>query len=192
MGKRDDTARRLEAAFLELYADRPLDQITVRELAQRAGVSRGTFYLYHDDLAGLLTAIEDAHLGEIQRLNTAHRRFYLSPDAEELKRFYLPTLEYIDAHRATFRTLFSPHARPRFRDGFKRLMRDNVRRKYGAMAGRPPGWDQYQRYIIDVLVAGNIGIIAHWVTSDADLTPQDVADLFADILAHLPYTALRR
>jgi hypothetical protein len=110
-----------------------------------------------------------------------------------LKRFYLPTLEYIDAHRDVFRTLFGPQARPRFRDGFKHLMRDNVRRKYGALvAGKPPGWDQYQKYIVDVLVAGNVGNIAHWVTSDAGLTPRDVADLFADILAHLPYTTLRR
>jgi AcrR family transcriptional regulator len=43
MGRRDDTAQRLETAFLELYADRPLDQITVRDLAQRAGLSRGKF-----------------------------------------------------------------------------------------------------------------------------------------------------
>lgn len=44
------TLRAIRAAFLELRARLPLERITVKELAQRAEISKATFYLHYRDV----------------------------------------------------------------------------------------------------------------------------------------------
>ncbi len=54
--KKDRTRRRLIAAALDVIADRG-DAFSVSEVAERAGVSNGTFYNYFDDRGALVDAI---------------------------------------------------------------------------------------------------------------------------------------
>lgn len=47
------TRRLIKAAFLELVQARPVQKITVTELAKRAEISKGTFYLHYLDIYDL-------------------------------------------------------------------------------------------------------------------------------------------
>lgn len=53
------TKASLVEAFWKLYRQKPLDQISVREITDAAGVYRSTFYLYYQDAATVLTQLED-------------------------------------------------------------------------------------------------------------------------------------
>lgn len=64
---RAQTRRDFEAAFWELYATRPIERVTVRELAQRAGYNRGTFYLHYEDIYDLLDSVESDLLEQVER-----------------------------------------------------------------------------------------------------------------------------
>ncbi len=46
-------------AFWELYKSKPIDQISVREITDAAGVYRSTFYLYFKDANTVLAMLED-------------------------------------------------------------------------------------------------------------------------------------
>lgn len=46
-------------AFCALYAAAPIEKITVKEIAEKAGYNRTTFYLYFQDVYSLLTSLED-------------------------------------------------------------------------------------------------------------------------------------
>ena len=54
--------QRLHAAFWELIAEKPVDAMTVGDLAKRAGCNRSTFYYYYDDIYELLDAVIDESL----------------------------------------------------------------------------------------------------------------------------------
>lgn len=43
------TRENLIEAFWELYKDKPIEKITVKEITNRAGYNRGTFYAYFKD-----------------------------------------------------------------------------------------------------------------------------------------------
>ena len=62
MNKRHDitaqTKQNLIDAFWQLYCMRPISQITVRDVVQRAGYNRSTFYEYFRDVHAVLEAIE--------------------------------------------------------------------------------------------------------------------------------------
>ena len=46
----EQTKRNLRTAFWSLYAQKPLEKISVREITALAGYNRGTFYLYYQDV----------------------------------------------------------------------------------------------------------------------------------------------
>ena len=49
-----ETAARMDEAFLELLAEKDFEFITVKEICQRAGVNRSTFYLHYETIGDLL------------------------------------------------------------------------------------------------------------------------------------------
>lgn len=51
------TKNALMEAFIRLLGERPLDQITVRDIAGECGVSRNTFYYHFGDVYALLEAL---------------------------------------------------------------------------------------------------------------------------------------
>ena len=64
----EQTRSNLRQAFWELYAEKPVEKISVREITDRAGYNRATFYLYYHDVYELLDEIESMVLGNIERL----------------------------------------------------------------------------------------------------------------------------
>jgi len=69
------TLRALRDAILELAADKPVQSVTMAELARRAGVHRSTVYQHVASPSALLTDLLGAELDEVREahLSPAHR-----------------------------------------------------------------------------------------------------------------------
>lgn len=61
------SCRRLRRALAELMGAKPLAKITIQELCEQAGVSRGTFYAHYTDLYDLLRQLEKELLEDFQK-----------------------------------------------------------------------------------------------------------------------------
>ncbi len=55
----DATRNKFIQTFCELYSEKPISKITVKELTDRAGYNRSTFYQYFGDVYALLEYMED-------------------------------------------------------------------------------------------------------------------------------------
>ena len=53
------TQRHLRKALCDLLYEKPINKITIRELTERAEISRCTFYLYHDSIYTMVKSIEN-------------------------------------------------------------------------------------------------------------------------------------
>ncbi|MBQ9046130.1 MAG: TetR/AcrR family transcriptional regulator C-terminal domain-containing protein [Oscillospiraceae bacterium] len=51
------TKRVIRETFLELLNERPLSKITVKDIADRCGINRNTFYYHYQDIAALIEEI---------------------------------------------------------------------------------------------------------------------------------------
>lgn len=54
----DQTKKNLKSTFWQLYTEKELDKITVKEICAKAGYNRGTFYLYYKDTNDIFHQIE--------------------------------------------------------------------------------------------------------------------------------------
>ena len=67
------TVQALEQAIVELASQQPVSQITVADLADRAGVTRATFYNRYGSPLALLIQVLYADLDRVHRLEDARR-----------------------------------------------------------------------------------------------------------------------
>ena len=59
MENSEKAKRKIHLAFIQMMEEMPVDQIQVKALAQRAGISRSTFYVHYDSIWDVLQEIED-------------------------------------------------------------------------------------------------------------------------------------
>ena len=57
----------LKKALLELLEHKPVNKITVKEICERAGLNRATFYAHYTDCFDLLESIEEELFGQFER-----------------------------------------------------------------------------------------------------------------------------
>ncbi len=72
----DRRVRRTKAALrhglVELMRKKPISNITVKELAEKSDVSRGTFYKYYNDIEGMSEAIKTDMAAELRAIVQKH------------------------------------------------------------------------------------------------------------------------
>ena len=84
------TKKAIREAFVQLLEERPLSQITVKDIVDRCGVNRNTFYYYYQDIPQLLETIIGEDVDSIIR---AH------PTMDSTEECLNAVLEFVLANR---------------------------------------------------------------------------------------------
>ena len=63
------TRKLIRSALTSLLLEKPVGDITVREIAERADINRGTFYSHYKDVSDLLGQIEENVLAVLEEVN---------------------------------------------------------------------------------------------------------------------------
>ena len=75
------TKKHIEEAFLSLRAEKPLEKITVKELADRAFINKATFYTHYKDIYDLQEQLENKAV--IDAINDMPHPEYLLTNSKE-------------------------------------------------------------------------------------------------------------
>ena len=70
-----NTKRRLREGLLQLMEEKPINEISVKELTDLVDVNRGTFYFHYQDIYDLLRAMEDEFFAQFDRTLTERKSF---------------------------------------------------------------------------------------------------------------------
>jgi len=176
------TRQKIQTTFLSLYKEKPIDQISIKELTLAAGINRGTFYLRYFSLVDLIDSIETTHLEAL----SAHMRnfpnlLFSTSDPGSLTQFFIPALQYIESNMDEFRILLSPHSRPNFRQALHQKMRANLSQRFDPLVSKTSGKDRLEKeYILEYIVSANLGVIIRWIQSDRELTAEDMTNLISN------------
>lgn len=160
----------LEAAMQELLREKPLEQIRVRELADRCGIRRQSFYYHFNDVYELLD------------WSISREREHLLRRQEEFvtwQQVYLDLLRYIVENRAYYQTVLRVRGRERLwgmlepafqnvMEGVGEYYRKNIPEDMTVQMEKEFSvWQENKINLAQVLLEA-------WINGSVDITPEDV------------------
>lgn len=161
------TRRRLCDALVALLVQKPVRDITVRELTRLAKVSRGTFYFHYRDIYQLLDQLEQE---QVDQLNLFMDALLPRLDSDDTPTALYALFEYLDQNDAICTALLGPNGDPAF---VQRMQTVISQRCMGYMA--PQGGTARQRYLTAFAVQGCFGAIAQWLQQGKPEPTQEMA-----------------
>lgn len=176
------TKQLLKDKLLDLISENGMDQVTVKELTERAGLNRGTFYLHYRDIQDFCEQYTEEMLHGYQMII---RKLELSanchsPDIEPPAGFVRP-FDYILENKRFFSVFLGPGGDSTLEIKLRRLIQDQLHRSYrvsNQFYGEIPA---KQQYLFAYLSSAYSGSIRHWIMQGLDLSPKEMAVLFAEI-----------
>ena len=179
-----NTKRRLREGLLRLLEEKPINEISVKELTELVDVNRGTFYFHYQDIYDLLRDMETEFFDQFDRT--------LSENSPALDEDGFPVLDaesapylhaifsFVDENRSFCRIMLSPHGDMKFVELVKERIDRQCRFFWQLLA---PGADEAQSGMYNAfLINGLIGLIREWVNDRRDLSVESISELTATLI----------
>lgn len=149
------TKKAIISTFEELLTERPLSKITVKDIVERCGINRNTFYYYFEGIPSLIESITRNIADEII---SAHSKFGSPIDC------VAPVVRYCQAHRTEILHIYRSVPRESFQAQVDRtalyIVREYVDTTTADLfSGESPERDILIRYYKCTLV----GVILDWL-----------------------------
>ena len=166
------TRRHIAEAFLALRAQKPLERMTVKELAARAEINKATFYLHYRDIYDLMEHLENEFFTELhQRLSRytpQQLRGDLTPVLEDV-------LRLVAENRDLLPSLLDAGSADRFFARLSEVIFDMYRRQWGLVYSLGDGAEV--NYCLSFVVSGMMGLVRAWARQGFQESPAAIAAL---------------
>ena len=163
------TAARMDEAFLALLEKKELAFITVKEICEKAGVNRSTFYLHYETVGDLLAESAQHVVDEFAACMPDTAEFLKRLPERPLEELYLITPEYLEPyliyvreHRRVFRVVIEQAVSLRMDEAYAALSRHvliPILERYQV----PP---EDQGYLLAYYIRGLLAVLDEWVKND--------------------------
>ena len=169
-------------ALLDLTVQKGFANVTVRDITQRAGINRATFYRHYQDKFDLLERYAQA---VYQLLDTSEGRpaTGLENDAEKPPLGLVNLLEHIGANARFYRVMLGKNGDPAFKEKVQHYIEQRLRRSL------PEGLLQKGTFVdlyLSYMSSGSLGAVLWWLERDMPYSPEELAALsFRLSTAHL-------
>lgn len=176
-----NTALLMDEALIALLEVKDLEYITIKEICQKAGVNRSTFYLHYETLSDLAN----------EAMEVVNKRFqsYFEQKAEDLidhiddmqlkdlvfinKEYLQPYLQFIrdnkKIYRAAFRNPDGMQVHIQYKD-FKKYILEPILKRFNVP-------DEIQKYYIAYYIEGIIAIVKEWIADDCRDSIESIIDV---------------
>lgn len=167
-----NTKRKLRDGLLQLLEEKPINEISVKELTEKVDVNRGTFYFHYEDIFGLLQSIENDFFDQFDL------RLSVNPDTISNEEFfpYLNTIFSFVSENGTFcRIMLGKHGDIQFVERIKNRI-DTQCSHFWLKYSSDPTMDRYEMYNA-FIINGCVGMIQQWLNVSTSLTVEDITEL---------------
>ena len=159
------TREALRTALLELLENTSLEQISIRDIAARAGVGYTTYFRHHPSKESLLEELAAEQIRTLVELSVPMM------SGTETREATTALCRYVDEHRALWSTLLTGGAAATLREEFLRLSRE-----IAASQTWPDNWLPVE-VGINLAVSGTIELLAWWLRQPDPVPMEHVASI---------------
>jgi hypothetical protein len=181
-----ETKEKLKSAFFELYTEKKIERISIKEITEIAQLNRGTFYVYYKDIYDLLEKTEDELIEELMEKIRGVVTMILRD--EDIIPF-LPPVEFYQKYSKVLRCLLGPNGDPNFVHKIKKIIKITLKELF--RKENIPDVDKLD-YIMEYISSAQLGIISYWmVEKNMDLPVEVLGEMIKQITLHGPVGFLR-
>ena len=164
------TKKAMSDALASLLLKKPLNNISVREIAELADINRGTFYLHYRDVYDMVEQLQNEIF---EKFNDILDNYEPKIETDSLFPLIVEVFNLLADKAELAKVLISKNGDAIFLDKLKKLLRDkclvNVKKLL-----KIKNEDEFQ-YYYDYIIAGCTGLFDSWLAGGMKETPVEMA-----------------
>ena len=166
------TKRQLRLALTELLQEKPIKDITVREIADRVDINRGTFYLHYRDVYDMLEKIEKELFAEFNEIMQSHKEetdpTKPLPILNDIFQFFIDNADMAIA-------LLGPNGDHAFVNQLQDIVKEHC--VHNLMLVYRHNNPKHFEYFYAFIVNGCIGLFQTWLETGMKESPEEMSSL---------------
>ena len=181
-----NTAAKMDDALIALLETKSFDYITVKEICEKAGVNRSTFYLHYENIGELLDETINRLLDDFLScfsvdFSTITMRFGDCAESElnfVSEKYLNPYLSYIRSNRRVFSTALQNS------DifGFERIYQKMFRHIFDPILSRFDYPEGHRKYVMMFYLQGIQAIVEEWLKEDCCKEIDEISDIIHECI----------
>jgi len=171
-----NTKKKLKEGLLTLLQNKPINQITVKELTELVDVNRGTFYFHYTDVYDLLHKTQERFFNDFDTiLNSKELK-----SSDEFYPYFVEIFSFLEKNADMCRIFFSENCDMKFFNSIKKLVNDRCI----MISQSSPEWSDHQRAALynAFIVNGCAGLMQKWLDDNLVETPEEISQILLDII----------
>lgn len=161
---------RMKSAMLELMTHTPFEKITVKQICEKAGVNRGTFYSHYTDIYSMLNEIEDRLDNELIKISQKWNNY----SSEITLDFFIPYIKYIKDHQYFYRIALTNQRALPIQKSFKPLWKRIV-------GLQKVGTDKSKLiYLFIYFQASVMMVLKQWIETGCEKSEEEMAAILVE------------
>jgi len=189
------TKKMIRNALSELIEEIGYNNISITDIAERADINRGTFYLHYTDKYDLLEKIENDVIQELQdsidkvnNLDAVSIDFVTSTDSvDKPMPFMIKVFEYIKENSAFMKAILGPKGDPKFHIKIKGLIESSLFEKKLVKAFKKENMLVPAEYFVSYVLSAHLGVIQQWIQGGMEKSPEEMAMILSKIFLLGPF-----
>lgn len=178
------TEEKITGAFLSLYEEKPLEKISVKALAEKAGINRGTFYDHYLDIYDLYDRTLAAFTEDVIDIVKKLVGTFLSGDLSVVLESY-PT--FYESHKQMLQIFFVIRPSVRLQKALQQQVKSSICENFGFAFDDMP---VEGRYIMEYITGGQLNLMTHWFVGQYPMDIESLVRLIWQINNSGPWPAL--
>lgn len=179
-----NTALCMDEALIALLKEKDLEYITVKEICEKAGVNRSTFYLHYETITDLVNeAAETVNKRFLSYFEQNSHKFADEISDKELQELVLITQDYLhpylhfirdnkNVYRAAFRNPNEMQVNTKY-SFLKKFIIEPILKRFGVP-------DEFWKYYIAYYIEGVTAIIKEWLNDNCTDSVETIATIIEE------------
>ncbi len=175
-----NTANRIDEAFISLLAKKDFEYITIKEICEKAGVNRSTFYLHYETLDDLLRECNEYAINKFLSSTNGTNWNYKDIDKIPVEELYFVKpkhlilwLEFIKANKVLFKTYMNKFSVLTLKNNDKLLFKNIANPIFEKMKVA----ENTRKYVFEFHIAGIMAIVKLWVKNDCKENVEEISKI---------------
>jgi AcrR family transcriptional regulator len=184
------TRKLLRDALIELIPEKGYNDITVKDITERATLNRATFYLHYHDKDELLEKGFDEIWNELTSKNPLPVEEDGALALNGTRITVMTDFEHLEKYDEFYRVMLGKKGAAEFTHRLVEHVYETTASRLEGIRGDLPSGPVPIDLVLKFIASAYVGIIQWWLENDKPYSPEEMASFFIDLYNMSPFQAM--